>query len=717
MTQPEQDLGVRLDWLPGQTEQVDDGSLTPAQKRRVEKLREAAFFAARGLTQVSVKDVNSSLTQADKEHAAEAWLQAIEGQSVRLEADLGMFWQRQSGRVVARLESGTELMPDHEDELLLELLAGYIDGADKQVDTLLVKVTKSLEHKGGNDQPRDDQGRFASTGGGGASAGGEYYTLSEDVNSVRMTHVTSAANADAIEADGFGFSSNSMYGKGIYLSDNPVGEGYGDTVLDVKLKPHKQMVLAEDIHVPRAAKELGLDYGAHDFPEKMLAQGIGSMRFPVDNDVYTVVFDKNLVAGTKRSSNTKGFAGQKSLLESQYQAILSQIALRVVGINGTTQLAIQTAIDLGRQRGYNNYTLARGVPADNFPGVRALVQETYAGRAQTVARTELAVLQTQVATTRYRNLGVVEVEIMDGDGCGWTRHDDPDVANGSVRGVDEAERQPISHPNCVRVVLPIIPDRLAADQAARKTEEAPYVGAADYNATLEGIETTKNRGLNGDRVLSEAMQKQGFYSPAGVHSKAEIDAFIAAGERELLRGLSETKFAREFIDTKGTSLYTGNGFHGNGLYSAVAKGENLDDMASTAVRNARARGYADDEVLSLATYQVREGYGADTVRAFGSGQDSVVRMTLRPEARTVTSKELKDLIREESRADPFNFPEALREPGTFATLRGYDAIIVENTVGGVGSDFVVILNRSSIRIQDELWDSEFAENAVKEALK
>jgi hypothetical protein len=38
----------------------------------------------------------------------------------------------------------------------------------------------------------------------------------------------------------------------------------------------------------------------------------------------------------------------------------------------------------------------------------------------------------------------------DGDDCGWTSHDDPDKADGTIRTLDEASDYPLPHPNCVR---------------------------------------------------------------------------------------------------------------------------------------------------------------------------------------------------------------------------------------------------------------------------
>jgi hypothetical protein len=46
------------------------------------------------------------------------------------------------------------------------------------------------------------------------------------------------------------------------------------------------------------------------------------------------------------------------------------------------------------------------------------------------------------------------MEIADGPECGWTAHNDPDHADGTLRSVEEAGAWPISHPGCIRRPIP-----------------------------------------------------------------------------------------------------------------------------------------------------------------------------------------------------------------------------------------------------------------------
>jgi len=136
--------------------------------------------------------------------------------------------------------------------------------------------------------------------------------------------------------------------------------------------------------------------------------------------------------------------------------LLARVGGRVSGIHEVTRQALRGTIQRANEEGYSAYQMINGVEADNFPGVRSIVTETYANRAQAIARTELATFQNWAANRRYAEAGVTQVEIVDGDGCGWTSHNDPDIADGSRRTIEEADDYPLAHPNCCRVTIPVV---------------------------------------------------------------------------------------------------------------------------------------------------------------------------------------------------------------------------------------------------------------------
>lgn len=136
--------------------------------------------------------------------------------------------------------------------------------------------------------------------------------------------------------------------------------------------------------------------------------------------------------------------------------LMAEAGTRIRGINAETLRAVQDVLRLGAERGYTPWQIANGVAADGYRGIRHVVEETYRGRADTIARTELGTASQNAAHDRYGRGNVVEVDILDGDECGWEYHDDPDLANGSRRSLADARAHPLAHPNCLRVSVPVI---------------------------------------------------------------------------------------------------------------------------------------------------------------------------------------------------------------------------------------------------------------------
>jgi len=140
-----------------------------------------------------------------------------------------------------------------------------------------------------------------------------------------------------------------------------------------------------------------------------------------------------------------------------YEVLVRKAGRRLRNVNNTTRSAIRSTLADGFSRGFSPAQIAQGVPAEGFTGLRSVVQETYRGRAETIARTESAIASQEAASDRYAAAGVTHVQIEDGPECGWTEHDDGDIADGSIRTLADANTYPIAHPNCVRVSLPILP--------------------------------------------------------------------------------------------------------------------------------------------------------------------------------------------------------------------------------------------------------------------
>ena len=130
-----------------------------------------------------------------------------------------------------------------------------------------------------------------------------------------------------------------------------------------------------------------------------------------------------------------------------------QNAMRVSGklINDVSRKALRKTIQKGTQAGYSLDQIVRGVPDDNFTGLRGIVRETYKNRAKTIARTEIANAQNTGTIARYQVAGVTRVRVYDGD------YDELcDSLNGTIQTMDWAIANPTAHPNCTRSFAPIV---------------------------------------------------------------------------------------------------------------------------------------------------------------------------------------------------------------------------------------------------------------------
>jgi hypothetical protein len=156
-------------------------------------------------------------------------------------------------------------------------------------------------------------------------------------------------------------------------------------------------------------------------------------------------------------SDLLGLGAYDPTRDPAVQAALARAGRRIVRIDEETRQAVRAVLAEGLARGYSDYQIAHGVPKDGYRGIHDTVEETYRNRCENIARTEMGTVQQEAAVDRYQDAGVQEVEVLDGPGCGWRGHTDPRAANGLRVSLAEAAAQPLSHPRCRRVFVPVLP--------------------------------------------------------------------------------------------------------------------------------------------------------------------------------------------------------------------------------------------------------------------
>jgi hypothetical protein len=173
--------------------------------------------------------------------------------------------------------------------------------------------------------------------------------------------------------------------------------------------------------------------------------------------LWTALVPFLLVALSESANLAGNLVGLPELPDDdpRISTLINEASARVPGMHRTTLGAIRVTLSVGTDRQYTVRQIANGIAKDEYRGLHATVNEVYSGRAERIARTELAYASAIASLERYQDGGVSEVECFDGEGCGWERHNDPDKADRTRRTLWAAQAFPLSHPHCVRKFAPI----------------------------------------------------------------------------------------------------------------------------------------------------------------------------------------------------------------------------------------------------------------------
>jgi hypothetical protein len=130
---------------------------------------------------------------------------------------------------------------------------------------------------------------------------------------------------------------------------------------------------------------------------------------------------------------------------------LAHAAERVVLIDQGTRAALREVLREGQKRGYSTFEIAHGVPADGYGGIDGLYLNTWRGRSETIARTEVAEAQVAASLDRYAATGMVtRVQLVESEDT-----DEPCASrNGTV--VPLASKPGLLHPNCRLSMVPVV---------------------------------------------------------------------------------------------------------------------------------------------------------------------------------------------------------------------------------------------------------------------
>jgi len=141
--------------------------------------------------------------------------------------------------------------------------------------------------------------------------------------------------------------------------------------------------------------------------------------------------------------------------DADVAALLTEAAQQVVRIDETTRQAIRDQLVVGQANGFSNWEIANGRADAGYPGIQGVYMESWKGRPEMIARTELQHAQNESSMNRYQAANVEHVRIVDGDE--WDRP----CADRDGTIVPITDRPQLNHPNCTMVLVPIVSEEVA----------------------------------------------------------------------------------------------------------------------------------------------------------------------------------------------------------------------------------------------------------------
>lgn len=132
-----------------------------------------------------------------------------------------------------------------------------------------------------------------------------------------------------------------------------------------------------------------------------------------------------------------------------FRALVLSIAAHVRSVNETTRERLRAVIEEGVRRGYAIHRIAQGYDREDYPGIMGVFDQASESRALTIARTETGMFYNGTTVLSGLAHGADRYGVLDG-------HFDEQCAraDGQVWTAEQALRDPLGHPNCVRTFVP-----------------------------------------------------------------------------------------------------------------------------------------------------------------------------------------------------------------------------------------------------------------------
>lgn len=325
------------------------------------------------------------------------------------------------------------------------------------------------------------------------------------------------------------------------------------------------------------------------------------------------------------------------------RAIRGSVATRITAVSTTSQQRMARMIVDGIEKGLSVEQIVRGVPPGTtnirgpipaFPGIRGLVDSwrstgvaprlgpgtsPLGSRSYLIALTETGFAYNHSALASYQATGFVDVvEVFDGPDCGWSSHDDPDLAHGSKRTLAAAKAHPLAHPRCQRAFGASLDDA---------PSPSPFLGRSPTNVpgATPGLAPGDALPLSGRNVPRAPGAISPFRAPAARPAGPGLEAgFETAASR--IRTISDHEVGIG-LDTDGTVILDKLG---KGRTGSLAGSVDFTEAEMIAMRGkvlihnhpgAYQEGYEHATAFSSQDLLLARRYGIGEMRVVGKGAD------------------------------------------------------------------------------------------------
>ena len=135
---------------------------------------------------------------------------------------------------------------------------------------------------------------------------------------------------------------------------------------------------------------------------------------------------------------------------------IAKIAAKITGmqladITKSTRKKLQQLLEHAAREGWSIQQIISG--DEDWPGIRDLVTETYKGRYEAIARTELGMAQNLGSAERFVDMGATHAHVFDNNMP--NSHEFCVQVDGHVVTIEWMMNNPLQHPRCVRAFGPV----------------------------------------------------------------------------------------------------------------------------------------------------------------------------------------------------------------------------------------------------------------------